>query len=457
MTSSCNSAGIINISIASRYKPMFLSKRDQHEFKPLLVEIDEEPLNPLGRLIYWVILGALLFVSLWMFFGQVDVVVTARGKVIPTGDVKIIQPLTSGVVSNIMVTSGQLVEAGEVLMEINPTDTEPELASMQADLKLVELEMLRIKAMLAGEQFAPQEKLYDPGQLDVQKQLYQSGLDKLTRQIQLKLDELDQIAQQLAGAQKSIDQNAYLQETGRSKLDRLEPVRDLVSHDEYDRARIDVTTYDNQLASARYKLEELQATKAQVMEQIRLIEEETRQDLLQKMAEKRQKMLYLEAKIERTGFVNARQQIRSPVRGHITQLLVHTIGGVVTPAEKLAVVVPTDSTPVIKAQVLNRDVGYLTPGMDVAIKVDTFEFQKYGMLHGRLLHVARDSVMDEHLGLVYDAYIEPLETTLQVGGVTAEVTNGMSVSAEVKVGKRRMIEFFIYPLIKYLDEGTSVR
>lgn len=436
---------------------MVSDKRDQHEFKPLLVEIEEAPLNPLGRLIYWTVIAVLVFLLLWLCFGRVDVVVTARGKVIPDGEVKIIQPLTGGVVRSILVEPGQLVEAGELLMVIDPTDTEPELVSMQADLQRAELEILRIEALLAEKLFAPQEGRYDPGQLAVQQQLYRSGRDKLARQVQVKRDELVQVASQLAGVEQSIEQNRYLLETSRAKFERLQPVRDLVSRDDYERARTDVATYETQLASGEHKQAELRAEQTQVLEEISLIEETHRQELLQSLADMSQQRRYLQAKIERTEFVNSRQQIRAPVRGYLSQLLVHTVGGVVTPAEKLALVVPVDSRPVIRAQVLNRDVGYLTPGMEVAVKVDTFEFQKYGMLRGRLRQVAQDSVADEHLGLVYDAWIEPLETTLQVNGTPTAITPGMSVSAEIKVGKRRMIEFFIYPLIKYLNEGTGVR
>jgi len=436
---------------------MFRSKKDHHEFKPLLVEIEEEPLNPLGQLIFWVIICALIFCSLWMYFGRIDVVVTTRGKVIPTGEVKIIQPLTSGVLSSILVKPGQLVEAGQVLMEIDPTDTEPELASLKADQKQVGLEILRIEALLSDADFLPTRDGYDSQQLEVQRNLYKSGRGKLIRQIQVKRDELSQVEQRLAGALKSNQQTAYLHEVSRLRLDRLEPVHDLISRDEYDQASTDLVTYSNQLASSQHQIKELEASKAQVLEQILLIEEENRNQLLTELAEKRQEVLYLDAKIERTEFVNARQQIRAPVRGHVSQLLVHTVGGVVTPAEKLAILVPADSAPLIKAQVLNRDVGYLASGMDVAIKIDTFEFQKYGMLDGRLLQVAQDSIEDEHLGLVYEIYVEPLEKTLIVDGAAAPLVNGMSVTAEIKVGKRRIIEFFIYPLIKYFDEGTSVR
>jgi hemolysin D len=112
---------------------------------------------------------------------------------------------------------------------------------------------------------------------------------------------------------------------------------------------------------------------------------------------------------------------------------------------------------VIKALILNKDVGFVNPGMEATIKVDSFDFQKYGTLSGRLLQVSRDSIEDKNLGLVYEAYVQPEKMHLMVEGVETSVTTGMSVTAEIKVGKRRVIEFFIYPLIKYLDEGISVR
>lgn len=436
---------------------MSRNKRDQHEFKPLLVEIEEAPLNPLGRAIFWVVIVALAFFALWLFFGRVDVVITARGKVIPAGEVKTIQPLTSGVVRHILVKPGALVEKGQVLMEIDPSETEPELASMKTDLKQVELEMLRMEALLSHSPFDPSSGSFEAGQLQVQHRLFQSARDKLARRIQVKREELLEAGQRLSGERKTYEQVVYLLEASRRRLDRLEPVRDLVSRDDFDKAGTDVATYENQQDAAQHKLEELLFAKEQILQQIQLIKEEERNQLLTDLAKKRQEFLYLGAKIERTEFVNTRQQIRSPVRGYLAQLLVHTIGGVVSPAEKLAIVVPADSPLVIKALVLNKDVGYLAPGMEVAIKVDTFEFQKYGMLHGKLLQVGKDSIEDKQLGQVYEAYIQPLQTTLTVAGMETPITTGMTVAAEIKVGKRRIIEFFIYPLIKYLDEGISVR
>jgi hemolysin D len=95
--------------------------------------------------------------------------------------------------------------------------------------------------------------------------------------------------------------------------------------------------------------------------------------------------------------------------------------------------------------------------MSVSLKIDTFDFQKYGVLDGELLQISRDSIEDQNLGLIYEIYVKPRQKTLLVEGKQTPISAGMSVTAEVKVGKRRIIEFFIYPLIKYLDEGISVK
>ena len=135
----------------------------------------------------------------------------------------------------------------------------------------------------------------------------------------------------------------------------------------------------------------------------------------------------------------------------------HTIGGVVTPAEKLLTLIPSDVPLVIKATVLNQDIGFIEKDMDVALKIDTFDFQKYGLINGVVTHISQDAIEDEKLGLVYDILVTPEKYNLMVDGQMLTINIGMGVTAELKVGKRRVIEFFVYPIIKYLDEGMSVR
>lgn len=151
------------------------------------------------------------------------------------------------------------------------------------------------------------------------------------------------------------------------------------------------------------------------------------------------------------------QTIKSPIEGYINELEIHTLGGVVTPAQKLMTVVPKDSKLKIKAKVMNQDIGFVEEGMDVSVKIDTYNFQKYGIIKGTVLVVGASSVEDEKMGQIYEVFIEPKNTVLMVEGKEQTIKTGMSVTCEINIGKRRIIEFFIYPLIKYLDESIKVR
>ena len=430
---------------------------DQHEFKPLLVEIEERPLNPLGRMIFWIIMAAILFTVLWMLLGEVDVVVTARGKVIPSGEVKIIQPLNTGVVRSILVEAGDHVEKGQVLLEIDPSDVDPELLSLKADLNQVELEILRLAALLEQHSFNVPDNDFDADILRVQKDIFVAEKQSLEQQVQAKREILGQLDEQLAGLDSSAVHLGYMINLLQQRLLRLDQVRDIISREEYEQTENEYLQNQTNLQGIVHQRAEIESRKQQTRQEIAFLKEDNRNRLLADLAEKKQRQHYLAAQIEQAEFRSLRQQITAPVDGYVSRLLFHTIGGVVSPAEKLAFIVPDDSPLLIKSMLLNKDAGFVASGMAASIKIDTFNFQKYGTLDGKVVQVSKDSLEDEQLGLVYEVYIFPQQTTLMVDGAETPITAGMSVASEIKVGKRRIIEFFIYPLIKYLDEGVSVR
>jgi len=431
--------------------------KDQHEFKPLLVEIEERPLNPLGRIIFWIILCAIGFGGLWMFFGKVDVVVTVRGKVIPSGEVKTVQPLNSGVVRRILVEPGDRVRQGQVLLEIDPSHIDPELVSLTTDLAQAQIERRRISALLDGSDFKPDGSEASADMYAVQREIFLAKRRRLGQQLGAKQAELRQLDEQSAMTDDSAAYATAMVTRLRERLQRLERVRDIVSRDDYEQTCSELSRFETEHLTARRRKEELAARKLQIRLEIAFIEEEFRNRLLLELAEKTQRQLYLQAQVEQKSFLSSRQQITAPVDGYVSRLLFHTVGGVVTPAEVLAYIVPEHSPLLIRGLLQNKDAGFVAENMDVSIKIDSFNFQKYGTLDGRVQQIARDSLEDEGLGLVYEIYIRPTRTHLLVDGVETPIVTGMSVTAEVKVGERRIIEFFLYPLIRYLDEGISVR
>lgn len=424
--------------------PQWVFKRDDaHEFKPTMAEIEERPVSPIGRVVFWTVVATMVFFVAWMCLGKVDVVVSARGMIIPEGDVKILQPLDTGVVSAIMCREGDFVKKDQALMEIDPSITAPELESKQKNLKYIELEKMRINATMGKGIFNPSDKDNDSESIRTQRELYRSSVASLEKQLAAKREEL-------RSAEEDRSYNASLLEMAKDREKRMREVADIVSKSEYEKALNDVMTYSNNVQQLTHKI-------GQLTHEIAYINEGFRAANLKEFSDKHKTSTEIRAEIDKTTFRNQKQKILSPVDGYVSNLFFHTIGGVVTPAQKLMIVVPMSAPLVIKASVLNKDIGFVREGMAVSVKVDTFDFQKYGILNGTVRSISKHSTEDEKMGPIYEIFITPQETTFMVEGKKAPVTSGMSLTAEVKVGKRRVIEFFIYPIIKYLDEGIKVR
>ena len=347
------------MNVLEKIKNIIIPKEDDsHEFKPLLAEIEDRPLNPIGNTIFWLIISFMLIAGLWMYFGKVDIVVTARGQIIPSGEEKLVQSLDKGVVSSILVHEGDYVEEGQVVAIVTPAEHEPGL----------ELNNIREEEARVAEQLAASRSKY-----------------------------------RVASESRK----------------RLEDVRDIIPQSRYDDTVKETTELSHEIGALSASLAEIRNKRVQLEKQ--------------------------------------KQILKSPIDGYVNTIFVHTIGGVVTPAEKIMTIVPKDATMLIKAKVMNQDVGFIESGMPVSIKVDTFNFQKYGILDGDVTVVSPNSIEDEKMGPVYEVYIEPKNTILMVEGKEQSIKYGMSTTNEIKIGKRRIIEFFIYPLIKYMDESIKVR
>lgn len=432
---------------------------DNHEFKPILSEIEESPCSPLGRIIFWLVISVVFFAILWMCIGKVDVVISARGQVIPEGEIKILQPLNPGALSKILVKKGNFVVKGQVLMEIDPSATQPELEAVQENLKYLQFEIQRLESLSKGKSFnlSLEPQTTNSDFVQIQKDIYKSIVNALQNQLLAKEIEIRKIDYQIRATMRERERYDALLKIVLEKEKRLKTVLDIIAQDEYDKVVSEILGYQNRIGELESKLEELNVSRRQVYAEIGVIKENFRANILKELATGQKQSTELKAKVEVISFTNEKEKVVSPVAGYVHELFIHTIGGVVVPAQKLISIVPINLPLVIKSTVLNKDIGFVKEGMNASIKIDAFDFQKYGMLKGNVRQVSKDSIEDEKLGPVYEIYIQPIDKYLIVEGKKRLIFPGMSLTSEIKVGKRRIIEFFIYPLIKYLDEGMGVR
>lgn len=427
---------------------------DLHEFKPLLIEIEDKPLNPLGRIILYLVLAIMIFGTAWLILAKVDVVVSANGKVIPSGEIKILKPLESGVVSKIFVKESDKVKKGDILIQIDPTVTDASLSSKQDDLAVIDSDIALLEALINESNLSKDElnKLNSS-----QISLYNSQKQILASTYEGNKAKLNSAKLDIKANESEVNRLSLLLSKEEEAKTRLQKVLDLIAKKEYEDVSKNVINLKEQKDIALYRLKESNKKLEEIIEEnqkaIKTIKSNWIETSLSKEKEKRE----LSAQINAILFSNKTQQIKSPVDGFVGKLLIHTEGGVVSPNDNLISIVPSDAPLIIKANVLNKDIGFLKLGQEVAVKIDTFSFQKYGLLYGNIIEISKDAIEDEKLGLIYEIKIKPKSLDIKVEGEIKQLEIGMSVIAEVKTSKRRVIELFIYPIIKYMDEGLSVR
>jgi hemolysin D len=458
--------------------------RHELEFLPAALEIIETPTSRAGRIMMGT-LGALVVVAIaWACIGSLDIVATANGRIIPSGQIKLIQPLQIGVVKMIRVADGDHVSAGDVLIELDPTTDAADRDRIARDLMQAELDIARLHAVLAldAETFVPPPGV-DPAladaerrQLGAQLAQFKAKVDGLDQQIAAKAAERDQAKATIAKLEGSIP---LLQQ----KVDIYDKLRE-------NQLTSQITRLDSerQLSEAKHdrlvtahQVEAAQAQIASLMQQRSEADAEFRRqalDLLGKAtqyaAEQRQELIKA---AQRTGL----QILRAPVSGTVEQLSVHTIGGVVKPAETLMVVVPDDSKLEVEAMLPNRDAGFVHPGQPAELKIEAFTYTRYGLLHGQVRHVSRDALRkeqdapipdrdqsstrsqaadDKRSGSADSAYIARIslaETSVETEQGSLPLEPGMTVTAEIKTGQRHLISYLLSPFMRYRHEALRER
>jgi hemolysin D len=435
-------------------------KKDRldYEFLPEAMEVEETPPSPFGRILLWAIVVLVVGAFLWSYFGKVDEEVVARGKVIPDGMVKVIQPSDTGVIRAIHVEEGQRVKEGDLLIELDSTITQAEVESSEKSLAINRSDMARLKAELRGEGIRGSGKGQD------KLLLLQTDL-KQAREAEhrAKVESLELVVSQkkiaLLSAQESI---LKLEKSLELVSKQEEAFRQLAekgyaSMMEHLQRQKEVVRTEKELDEQRKLADQMQDGLKEAEKNLEALKKERERSILGEIVEKEKTITVLEGEFTKASRRSQLERLYSPVNGTVHGLATHTIGGVVTPAQPIISIVPDGTPLIVEAMALNQDIGFIHPGQKAELKLDTFPFQKYGTIDAELSYVSPDAQEDQKIGLVYKIKLKPKRFTIRVKDKDVPIVPGMAVTAEIKTGERRVIEFFISPFIKYVDESLTLR
>jgi hemolysin D len=439
-------------------------RRSQEQaFLPAALEVRDTPPSPIGRAILWTILLFFLLAIVWAGIGKVDIVAVAQGKIIPSGHSKVIQPLETGTIKKLHVKEGQRVNRGDILLELDTTTTAAELQRLQQEANELAQQMRRLQfidSLLRNETEKPDgQHLEKAGLTILHTKLFHSQWREYTKARLTLRKELAKLQAQRATQERQIEK---LQATLPLISERADDMQVLLKTNAVARHRVlevqqerlatehDLKTLLSQRAERVQAEQELQA-------RIDHHRSEFHKHIMQELTQASQQQAAIAQEIIKAEVRKGAQILRSPVDGVAQQLVVHTIGGVVTPAQELLLIVPEEETLEVEAMLENKDIGFVEEGQEVEVKVDAFPFTKYGTIDGNLTDISNDAILDEVKGLMFKTQVSLKRTLMQIGKRQVRLTPGMSVTVEVKTGKRRVIEFFLAPLMRYRQESIRER
>lgn len=449
------------------------NNRDLSAFLPAALEIQETPPNPLVSWLGRSLIILFVLAVVWACFGQVNIVATAEGKIIPSSKVKQIQPLEKAVVKNILVNEGDTVEQGQPLVELDATISQADEARLKGELLAAQMKKQVSETFLA---LLDKER---NGTLTLENDIQLVAVSPMASQADITLNThilkqqwRDYQAQK--GAQQSAWNKAIAQEAEINanihKLEQTIPIitkrvgnlegllkQEYVSENDFLDAERERIEQIQQLASEKERIKQAKASQREISQTLDALNAQTTSTQLANIAEQQRQITALNEEIIKAKDINAKRVLYAPVAGQVHNLAIHTVGGVVTEAQNLMTIVPSQEQLEVEVYLQNKDIGFVEEGMSAEVKIHTFPFTKYGVIDATVTQVSDDAITDEQQGLIFTMRAKMKQNSLWVNEKEIALIPGMAVTTEVNIGQRRIIEFILTPLIRARKEGLRER
>ncbi|MDR1510553.1 MAG: HlyD family type I secretion periplasmic adaptor subunit [Synergistaceae bacterium] len=434
-------------------------KGNELEFLPAALEIVETPPSPIGRALLWIIVSFFVVAITWSVIGKVDEVAVAPCKVIPSGYTKTVQAEDKGIVRKINVTNGTRVKAGDVLIELDTIATEADMSRLTKERDFYILDLARLSAEREGKQFTPPDGVGTPEERLQQVELsrartieFRSRMDALRQRVLIAKSALDNSVKQMEKYEGILPIAA----DQRKRTEELagDGTVSLFEHQNYLQKEIEIKQ-DLLAQGAEVERNRRAVTEAEM--EAKRAESEWQSEISSRIVDDRKQLQAIEEELIKAEEKNRLSRITAPIDGTVQQLEIHTLGAILTPAQPLMLIVPEGEKIEFEVWLENRDIGFVYAGQEAEIKVETFGFQKYGTLGAVVKSVATEAKEDEKRGLIYQAFLETSRDYYIVNDREVSLLPGMSVTGEIKIRRKRIIEYFLDTFKRYTSEALRER
>lgn len=436
------------------------------EFLPAVIEIQETPPSPVGRAILWVIMVSLVLAVAWAALGKVDIVAVTHGKVAVRELSRPVNTAVTAEIASVLVRDGMAVKQGQALIKLNSQQLDERAEELRLRQKLNRFHLVRLDILsryYSGQRWSNvfpdryrREDALLADQLaallmtEVENERYEKAVYQSKKAVLHAQTMGHQSRKRLAEEQLMVFKEQYqaIESLYHKKIASRDSLLELKKHYLAAHHAVDGVTAN---------LEESRRSLAQLEQEQHSAGAEKINAIAQNIAEREHENHLLASQLKQVNAQIAQYTLRSPVEGIVDSLAFRDAGGAVEPPQELLKIVPVDSELVAEVMIKNQDVGFLRVGQTVTVKINTFDFTRYGWVDGTLQQISADAIEDKELGLVYRAVIALKNRTLRVGSDEWQLEPGMQVTAEIKTGKRTFLSYLTSPAMEALNDVGKQR
>ncbi|MAO91496.1 MAG: hemolysin secretion protein D [Rhodospirillaceae bacterium] len=395
----------------------------------------------------------------WAHSADLDEITRGEGKIIPSGQTKIVQHFEGGIVSEITVREGDIVDAGQVIMRIENRLADAELAEKTTKYRSLLAEGARLQAEATGANeinFSQDILTNAPDRANDQRDVFDTNLKELQGKIRIRETQRTQALQELRQKTAQVSQIQSQLELARQELNLVQPLvaSGAASQQELLTLRRSVVELESQLEDTKLSIPRI---RSQIQESTSTIEQElsafrakAQQDLSKVRTEAERLREDLTAGQDR----EKRTDIRSPVRGTVNKILINTIGGVVKPGDPVAEIVPLEDSLLVEARIRPADRAQLYPGLSAVVKVSAYDFSIHGGLDAQLVDISPDTILDEDGKPYYRVRLSTTDTSL---GKDMPIIPGMTATVDIITGHKTVLQYLLKPIEKGINNSMTER
>ena len=399
--------------------------------------------------------------GIWAHYAVLDEVTRGDGTVIPSSRTQVIQNLEGGILADIVIREGDIVNQGDILVRIDNTAAQATFRDVQSQYYTLLATVARIEALLEEREIVFPQVVVDeaPDAARDQQSLYDALKRQVDAQISVLESQAKQRKQELTESRSRLQQLESSLRIARDELGITQPLVQKGVLPRIDLLRIErqVVDIEGELSTIRASIPRLQTAISEADQRIDELVLSTRAELRDEVNRARTEL----KSVSETVFAGqdrvTRTEVRSPVRGTIKAIHHNTVGGVIRPGEDILEIVPLDDSLLIEARIRPADIAFLSPGQNAVIKITAYDFSIYGGLQASLEQISADTIRDEEGESFYRVYLRTAETELERHGKVLPIIPGMTASVEILTGKKSVLDYLLKPILKARDRALRER